>query len=51
MEDGDLIVTLNGSPVVNVRELSAVMRAFKPGTEFRASFLRDGERLAGSGTL
>jgi hypothetical protein len=51
MQDGDLIVTLNGSPVVNVRELSAVMRAFRPGAEFRVSYLRDGERLKGSGAL
>ena len=48
---GDLIVTLNGSPVVNVRELSALMRAFKPGNEFRASYLRDGERRKGNGSL
>jgi hypothetical protein len=51
MQNGDLIVTLHGSPVVNVRELSAVMRAFKPGAEFRATYLRGGEWLQGAGTL
>ena len=51
LQDGDLIVTLSGSPVVNVRELSAVMRAFTPGAEFRATYLRDGEVLKGTGTL
>ena len=48
---GDLIVTLNGSPVVNVRELAALTRAFTAGDAFRASYLRNGERLKGSGTL
>jgi hypothetical protein len=51
MQDGDLIVTLHGSPVVSVRELSVLARAFKPDAEFRATYLRDGERLKGSGTL
>jgi hypothetical protein len=51
MQAGDLIVTLSGSPVVNVRELSAVLRAFKRGADFRVTYLRDGERLKGSGTL
>jgi hypothetical protein len=51
MAKGDLIVTLHGSPVVNVRELAAVMRAFKAGEEFRATYLRNGERMKGTGTL
>ena len=51
MRDGDLIVTLHGSPVVDVRELSVLMRALRPGDETRVSYLRDGERLRGRGTL
>ena len=51
MQDGDLVVTLSGSPVVHVRELAAVMRAFKPGAELRVTYLRAGERLRGTGIL
>jgi hypothetical protein len=51
MEKGDLIVTLHGSPVVNVRELAALMRAFNAGDAFRATYLRNGERLKGAGLL
>jgi len=51
LQDGDLIVTLSGSPIVSVRELSAVSRAFKPGDAMRVTYLRNGERLRGTGTL
>jgi len=51
MVDGDLIVTLSGSPIVNVRELSVLMRAFKPGAEMSVTYLRGDELLKGVGLL
>jgi hypothetical protein len=51
MEDGDLVLLLSGSPVVDVRELSAVLRAFRAGDAVRARWLRDGEMMSGAGTF
>lgn len=52
MQEGDLILQLAGSPIVNVRELSVVMRGpLQTGTSAKARFLRGDEVLTGSGTI
>jgi hypothetical protein len=51
MRDGDLILTLSGAPVINVREMAILMRALRTGTEVKVAYLRGDERLTGHGTL
>jgi hypothetical protein len=51
MEDGDLVLTLSGSPVITIRELSVVLRALRSGTETKVRYLREREVLSGKGTL
>jgi hypothetical protein len=51
MDDGDLILLLSGSPIVNVRELAAVTRAMRPGDSTRARWLRGGSMMSGTGTF
>jgi hypothetical protein len=49
--EGDLLVTVAGAPVVNIRELSAVMRALRSGNDTKLRYLREREVLTGTGTL
>jgi hypothetical protein len=49
--EGDLIVTVGGAPVVNVRELAVVMRMLRSGNETKLRYLRDREVMTGTGTL
>jgi hypothetical protein len=51
MQDGDLLLLLHSSPVVNVRELSAVSRAFRAGDAARVRWLRSGSMMSGTGTF
>ena len=51
LQPDDLVLTLSGSPIVNVRELAALVRALRPQTEARVRYLRGSETLAGTGTL
>lgn len=51
LRDGDLLLLLEGSPVVNVRELAAVSRSLRTGDAARVRWLRAGEMLSGTGTL
>jgi PDZ domain len=48
---GDLILTIAGAPVVNVRELAVLVRARRPGTETKLRYLRERRVLSGSGTF
>jgi hypothetical protein len=50
--DGDLFLTIAGSPVVNVRELSALVRGpLHPGVDVELRYLRGGKVLTGRGTI
>lgn len=51
LRDGDLLLTVQGSPVVTVRELAAVVRAFRAGSEATLRFLRGREVCTGSGSF
>jgi hypothetical protein len=51
MQDGDLVLLLSGSPVVNVRELSALLRGLRAGDAARARWLRNGQMMSGAGTF
>ena len=51
MQPGDLILTLAGAPVVDIRELSILLRSRRPGTETKVRFLRGDQVLAGAGTI
>ena len=41
---GDIIVALNGTPVISAEEFRAALDSHDPGTEAEIVFLRDGER-------
>ncbi|HVM54532.1 MAG TPA: PDZ domain-containing protein [Acidimicrobiales bacterium] len=49
--DGDLVLLLANSPVVNVHELSAVSRSLLSGDHVRVRWLRDGSMMSGTGTV
>jgi uncharacterized protein YndB with AHSA1/START domain len=51
LRDGDLILLLADSPVVNVRELMAVERSLRTGDSRRVRWLRDGSMMSGTGTF
>lgn len=51
LTEGDLVLLLSGSPVVNVRDLSAVSRSLRTGDSTRVRWLRDGTMMSGAGTF
>ncbi len=52
LRNGDLILQLGGSPVVNIRDLSVVVRGpLRTGMTTKARYLRGDEILSGSGTI
>ena len=52
MQRGDLIVAIAGAPVLDVRDLSVLVRGpLRAGTEIEARYLRGDEVRSGSGTV
>lgn len=51
VQPGDLILQIDGAPVVNIRELSILMRGpLRTGSTVEARYLRGDEILTGTGT-
>lgn len=51
VQPGDLLLTIAGAPAVNVRELSILLRARRPGTDTKLRYLRGTDVLSGTGSL
>ena len=52
LQDGDLILHIAGSPVINVRDLSMIFRGpLRAGTEAKVRYLRGTEVRSGKGTV
>jgi membrane-associated protease RseP (regulator of RpoE activity) len=52
LEVGDLILTIAGSPVLTVRDLSVLMRGpLRPGSDVKVRYARGGELLSGRGLV
>jgi hypothetical protein len=52
LQAGDLILQLAGAPIVNIRELSVLVRGpLRTGAETKVRYLRGAEVLSGSGTI
>ncbi len=51
VQAGDVLLTIAGAPVVNVRELAILARSLRSGADVRVRYLRGGELLAGTSTL
>jgi uncharacterized protein YndB with AHSA1/START domain len=51
MRDGDLLLRLNGAPVLSGTDVAFLGREHGPGTEIEAEYVRDGEVLRGRGAL
>ncbi len=48
---GDRVLALDGTPVFTIPELWVLMRQHRRGDKLSVEYLRDGERLAGTGVL
>lgn len=51
VQEGDLLLTVGGAPVVNVRELAVLLRTLRGGSESKLRYARDRQVLTGHGTL
>lgn len=52
VQTGDLLLTIAGSPVLTVRDLSVVVRGpLRAGSEVKLRYVRDGDILSGTGTM
>jgi uncharacterized protein YndB with AHSA1/START domain len=51
LRPGDRMLALDGTPVFTIPELWVLMRRHRPGDKLSVEYVRDGERLAGSGVL
>jgi S1-C subfamily serine protease len=51
LEAGDVITAIDGEPVGDLREYSALLKAHAPGDEIEVAVVRDGEELVVSATL
>jgi membrane-associated protease RseP (regulator of RpoE activity) len=47
MQSGDLLLWLNGAPVISQREVAFCVREHAPGTAIEVEYVRDGEVLRG----
>jgi S1-C subfamily serine protease len=51
IQDGDLIVAVDGKPITNQTELGAAIRAHKPGDTIKVTYDRGGQKKTVSATL
>lgn len=51
MQAGDILIRLQGAPVIGGREVTFVCRLYAPGDVIEAEYVRDGEVLRGSAPL
>ena len=46
LEQGDLIINVDGSPILGMSELAARVRLTSPGTQISLGVLRNGEEIS-----
>ena len=51
LRPGDRVLAMNGTPIFTIPELWVLMRRHALGDKLAVEFVRDGERLTGSGAL
>lgn len=51
LREGDLVLALSDSPVIDLQDFTAIARALPPGTKVEATWLRDRERMTGSAVV